>query len=178
MKITRFIVGPIETNCYLLTDNGEAAVVDPGEATQELTEAIKKSGAKLKYVINSHHHYDHTDGDQEIKKMSGAEILIHENEKPYLGFAADAYLRDNEKIKIGKSELAVLRTPGHSQGSICLIGENLIFTGDTLFYDGYGRTDLAGGSDEEMEDSLNKLHEIIKPGMTVYPGHGEIYKQD
>ena len=176
MKISRLIVGPIFTNCYLISDNNEAALIDPGTADRKILDELAGSGAKLLYILNTHHHFDHITGDIEIKKITNAKILIHEKEKDYLDFPADVYLKDNDKIRIGNIELTVIRTPGHSAGSICLLGDNFIFTGDTLFADGYGRTDLVGGSDNEMSASLENLQEIIKPGMEVYPGHGDIYQ--
>ncbi len=85
----------------------------------------------------------------------------------------DRFLKDEEEIRIGENILKVIHTPGHTPGSICLLGRDFIFTGDTIFREGYGRTDLKGGSEEKFVDSLNRLKAIIKPGMMVYPGHGE-----
>ena len=86
------------------------------------------------------------------------------------------YLADNDEIIIGKNIFKVITTPGHTPGSFCLLGEKVIFTGDTLFLDGYGRTDVPGGSEIEMKKSLTKLKQIIKPGMWVFPGHGEYWR--
>jgi glyoxylase-like metal-dependent hydrolase (beta-lactamase superfamily II) len=175
MEIKNLIIGPIQTNCYLLFSAGEAAVIDPGADAAAILSAIKSSGSRLKYIINTHYHFDHTTANEEIKTATGAEILIHEAEKKYVNFLVNRWLNNNDEIIIGNVKLKVLNTPGHSRGSICLIGDDFIFTGDTLFYNDYGRTDLAGGSDEEMAKSLAMLKKIIKPGMMVYPGHGEIY---
>ena len=161
MKIKRIIVGFLETNCYLLVSGNELGIIDPGGGAVKILHEIKKTGAKLKYIINTHFHPDHTLANEEIKKETGAKILTP---------------KDGKEIKIGKSILKVLSTPGHTKDSICLISENSIFTGDTLFRNGHGRTDLPGGSQKEMEESLEKLSKIIKPGMIIYPGHGEIFK--
>lgn len=162
MEIKCLTVGELATNCYLLISRGEVAVIDPGGEADKILKEIKKSGINPKYIINTHIHSDHTLANEKIKKETGAEILRN--------------LNDGDKIKIGDILLRVIRTPGHAKESICLLGKNFIFTGDTLFKAGFGRTDLPGGSQEEMEKSLEKLSKIIKPGMKVYPGHGEIFK--
>lgn len=176
MEIKRLIVGILDTNCYLLVSGGELAVIDPGGDPDKILEETQKSPAKTKYIINTHSHPDHISGNERIKKETAAQILIHENEKDFIDFQADRFLKEGEKLKVGDTVLKVLNTPGHTGGSICLLGDNFIFTGDTLFKDGYGRTDLPGGSQGEMEDSLKRLSGIIKPGMMVYPGHGEAFK--
>lgn len=176
MKIKRLIIGNLETNCYLLISEKELAVVDPGGEAEEILKEIDFEKAKVKYIINTHYHPDHVLGNEKIKEKTGAKILIHEAEKDFVNFPVDEFLKDGEEIKIGESILRVLRTPGHTKGSICLIGENFIFTGDTLFKDGYGRTDLPGGSRKEMEESLEKLSKLSQSGIMIYPGHGEIFK--
>lgn len=163
MEIKRLIVGVLETNCYLLISDKELVIVDPGGEAEKILKEIKKSGAEPKYIINTHSHPDHTGANEKIKKATGAEILI---------------LKDKDRIKIGNSVLKVIHTPGHTKDSICLLGGNFIFTGDTLFENGQGRTDLPSGSQKEMEESLKKLARLLRPGITVYPGHGEIFKND
>jgi len=176
MEIKNLIVGDIDTNCYLIIDSGEMAVVDPGGDSDKILEEIKARGEKLKYIINTHYHFDHVLANEPIKKATDAKVLIHEEEIGYINHQPDRFLRDGQEIKIGDCVFNVLRTPGHTRGSFCLIGEDVIFTGDTLFKDGYGRTDLPGGSEKDMLASLEKLKTIIKPGMYVYPGHGETYR--
>jgi len=194
VEIKTLVVGPLLTNCYLLISKinealpnfsphpasrdsaAEILIIDPGGGEEEILKEAKKTKGKVKYIINTHGHPDHVLANQEIKKETGAEILIHEKEKGFIGFEPDKFLKDGDEIKIGDSVLKVLHTPGHTKGSICLLTENIIFTGDTLFKDGYGRTDLPGGSQEEMEESLEKLKKILKPGTIVYPGHGQSFK--
>lgn len=176
MEIKILVVGPLLTNCYLLTLDDELLIIDPGGEPEKILEEIKNQKAKLKYIINTHGHPDHTFGNERIRKETTAPILIHEAEKDFIKFKADNFLKQGDKIKIGNIFLKVLHTPGHTRGSICLLGENFIFTGDTLFKEGFGRTDLPGGSQKDLEKSLEKLKEILKPGMVVYPGHGEIFK--
>jgi len=165
MEIKRLIVGDLETNCYLLISENKLIIIDPGGGVEKILKEIKEIKAKPKYIINTHCHPDHTSANEEVRKKTGAEILT---------------LKGEEEIKIGKSVLKVIHTPGHTKDSICLLGKNFIFTGDTLFKNGYGRTDLSGGSQKELEESLEKLSKLLKPRgvrrMTVYPGHGEIFQ--
>jgi glyoxylase-like metal-dependent hydrolase (beta-lactamase superfamily II) len=107
-----------------------------------------------------------------------AKILIHEAEKDFLKFEPDEFLTDGSEIKIGKTYLRVIHTPGHTKGSISLLGNGFIFTGDTIFKDGFGRTDLLGGSPADLEFSLSKLKKIFKTGMKIYPGHGDVFKYE
>jgi len=176
MEIDLLVVGPLLTNCYLVGSNEELLIVDPGGEKEKILQEARKTKAKIKYIVNTHGHPDHIFANEEIRKETGAKILIHEAEKDFITFRVDKFLKDEDEVKIGESVLRVLHTPGHTKGGICLLCGDSIFTGDTLFKDGYGRTDLPGGSEEELERSLEKLKKILKPGMTVYPGHGEIFK--
>ena len=172
MKITPLAVGELEANCYVLRAGGDLAVVDPGDETDRIAAALVAAGGRLKYIILTHYHPDHTSSARDLKSRRGGEILLHEAEKDILEFAADRYLRQGDKLTLGEEELKVLHTPGHTPGGICLQGDNLIFTGDTLFLNGYGRTDLEWSSEEDMKKSLERLEKIITPAMQVYPGHG------
>lgn len=172
MLIKKIVVGSIFTNCYFISDGQELAVIDPGGDTDKIIKEIEILNLKLKYIICTHYHYDHVLSVLEVKNKLGGLVLVHEAEKNYIDFKPDKFLSDGDEIYIGKIKLKVIHTPGHSAGSISLLGGNYIFTGDTLFLDGYGRTDLAGGSDEKMAESLSLLEKIIKPGMKIYPGHG------
>ncbi|MFA5746526.1 MAG: MBL fold metallo-hydrolase [Candidatus Paceibacterota bacterium] len=176
MEIRQITVGKLQTNCFLLVSDGEAAVIDPGGEPQKILSELERTKAKLKYIINTHYHFDHTFADREIKEATGAEILIHRSEKDFLVFEMDRFLDDGEEIKIGKESLKVVHTPGHSKGGICLFGEGFVLSGDTLFKGSYGRVDLPGGSAEEMAASLEKLAKMIQPGTAVYPGHGQNFK--
>ena len=168
MEIKCLIVGELNTNCYLVILDRELIIIDPGAEPKKILEKIRETQAEPKYIINTHSHPDHTSANQEIKEAFGIKILT---------------LEENQEIKIGREEspnvLKVISTPGHTKDSICILGEreDFIFTGDTIFENGYGRTDLPGGSQQEMENSLEKLKKIIKPGITVYPGHGRIFVQ-
>lgn len=176
MEIKIFIVGDLETSCYLLVSEKEALVIDPGGEVADISEELEKSGVNLKYIINTHYHPDHILGNKDLKEKTGAEILIHESEKDFIKFEPDRFLKEGQEIKVGDTVLRILCTPGHTKGSICLLGNNFIFTGDTLFEGGYGRTDLPGGSQKEIEESLKMLSSLLKPGTVVYPGHGDSFK--
>ncbi len=176
MKIKLLVVGPLLTNCYLVFSEDEILLIDPGGEPEKILQEIKSQKAKLKYIVNTHAHLDHTFGNEMIRKETGAKILIHEGEKNFIRFKPDKFLKDGEEIKIGESILKVIHTPGHTPGSICLAGEKFVFSGDTLFKEGHGRTDLPGGSEKSLERSLEKLKEILKPGIKICPGHGEIFE--
>lgn len=194
MKIKRLIVGPLLTNCYILISKNEAALIDPGGGTKKILKEIESAKASLKYIILTHSHIDHTFSVLKIKEKTKAQILIHEDEKDFIfrakrekqgpraerevliKFKVDRFLKDEEKIKIGEILLEVIHTPGHTKGGICLKGDNFIFTGDTLFEDGYGRVDLPGGSQRDLEKSLKRLSKFFKKDTIVYPGHGEVFK--
>ena len=203
MSIKRFVVGSVMTNCYLFKSLKDLIIIDPGGDCEMMLDEIEKHNKGLKYIICTHYHFDHTWKIDKIKrKYPNAEVLIHEKEKPYLkhffngieiilgepskkrasisedcfvNIKVDRFLYDGSQISVGDQKLNVVLTPGHTPGSICLLGNDFIFTGDTLFNGGYGRTDLCGGSEVELEKSLRKLDKIIKSGMKVYPGHGEIF---
>lgn len=176
MEIKRLLVGALGTNCYLLISEKEMIVIDPGSEPERVLDEIKKTEAKPEYIINTHYHPDHIGANARIKKETGAKILIHKAEKDFISFQPDGFLKDGDKIKIGNTVLEVIHTPGHTPGSICILGKDFILTGDTIFKYGYGRTDIGGGSWKDLDNSLKKLKKILKPGIKVYPGHGEIYR--
>jgi hydroxyacylglutathione hydrolase len=180
MEIIKIIVGQNQANCYLLICDNEMVVIDPGADYQKIAEEIEKhmsmnAALYLKYIIITHHHFDHVNAVAEVKQAYGGELLIHEYEKDYIDFAVDRFLKNRDKIMIGSCQFEILLTPGHTAGSICLMSDSIIFTGDTLFKNGYGRTDLAGGSEMDMQKSLAMLRSVMKKDQAVYPGHGESY---
>ncbi len=163
MRIKRIIVGMLQTNCYLLFSEGEVAIVDPGADTKKIIKEIEKEGGGVKYIINTHSHPDHTFANKKVARETGAKILND--------------LKEGDKIEIGKSVLRVLHTPGHTKDSICLLGKGFLLSGDTLFSDGHGRTDLPGGSQEEMKESLERIRKEIPSDTVIYPGHGESFEK-
>lgn len=177
MEIKKLVVGPLMTNCYLISSQGETIIIDPGDEAEKILREIKKN--KVKYIILTHYHFDHVSASQEIKEKTGALILVHQKEKDFFDLEKikiDKFLKEGEEIKIGQESLKVIHTPGHSKGSICLLGKNELFSGDTIFENGYGRTDLAGGSEKDLKNSLQKLEKLLPKGIIIYPGHGEKFK--
>jgi hydroxyacylglutathione hydrolase len=184
----------VDTNCYVCAcpETRAAAVIDPGAFNQREVQAILDilSDNRLiaEYIINTHGHFDHIAGDFAIKKATGARLLIHEADAPMLGsdklngavmvglafkpVAADSFLAEDQVIAIGKQQLLVRHTPGHTPGGVSLVGDGVVFSGDTLFAASIGRTDLPGGSEEiEVRSIRDKL--LVLPDETVVrPGHG------
>jgi glyoxylase-like metal-dependent hydrolase (beta-lactamase superfamily II) len=175
MEIKQLVVGPLLTNCYILISNKEAVVIDPGAGLKKILKEIE--GKKLKYIILTHYHWDHILGAIKLKEKTGAKILIHKGEKNFIKFQPDQFLDGGEEIKIGNEYLKIIHTPGHTKGSISILGKDFIFTGDTIFEDGFGRTDLPGGSKKDLKESLEKLEKVIKKGMKIYPGHGPTFQK-
>lgn len=174
-------------------------MIDPAEPDEEIIKAVGDAG--LRYIVLTHFHFDHTRGVVFLqKRFPACQTVIHSADKKFIehyhdGFAIhlgepddkhsliqkESYvtfkpsrlLVDGEEISFGQEKFQVLKTPGHSPGSICLFFENDVFTGDTLFADGVGRTDLIGGDELELQKSLKKIEQKTKPGSKMHPGHGE-----
>ncbi len=189
MIIDQIQIAGFEIFCYILGDSqtGEGIVVDPGgQANSVVKRAADQGITNLKLIVNTHSHVDHTMGNKAIQELTGAPIAIHEAEAPMLAtpnramlamFGAEAspaatvLLQDGDDITFGNETVKVIHTPGHSPGSISLYFPGYVITGDTLFVQGVGRTDLPGGSYEILQRSIrNKLFTL--PGETVVlPGH-------
>jgi len=176
MEIKRIVVGLLLTNCYILSSEKEAILIDPGAEPEKILKELE--GKKLNYIILTHYHWDHTLAAPKIKEKTQAQILIHKNEKDFIKFEIDQFLEEGEEIRIGNEYLKIIHTPGHTRGSICILGKDFIFTGDTIFEDGFGRTDLPGGSEKDLKESLKKLEKMLKSKMKIYPGHGEVFSKN
>jgi hydroxyacylglutathione hydrolase len=175
MIVKRFKVGWLSTNCYVVgcEETKEAAVIDPGlesEAEAKLIlDYIKQSDLHIKYIINTHGHPDHISGNTAMKEATAAPILIHENGDDHV--QVDRKLRDGDLIQVGNYKLAVLHTPGHTPCGICLVGDNVVFTGDSLFAGSIGRTDFLGGSFQELINSIKTKLLLLPDSFKIYPGH-------
>lgn len=154
---------------YVLEDEEtkDAVIIDPSWDLDLVIETLVRNGLKAKYVINTHHHFDHTIGNDAIVKHTNSKILQHESST----LKNDIRLSDGEKIKFGNSELTVVHTPGHSKDSICLVGDGKIFSGDALFVGNCGRVDLPGGSAKELYHSLFDIICKLDDNLVLYPGH-------
>lgn len=182
MKVKLLRVGPIGTNCYILEDDQTnlAAVIDPGDEPELIQEALEKEGVEVRYLLLTHGHYDHTTAVPALHRVyPQADIYIHQADAngagstlfPLAGEVDDLKLYDEgDVIRLGDHEIQVLHTLGHSPGSVTLKVEDVLFTGDTLFAGSCGRTDLRGGSYEQIMQSLKRLGEL-KGDFHVCPGH-------
>jgi glyoxylase-like metal-dependent hydrolase (beta-lactamase superfamily II) len=192
MFLKRFVVGRLDANCYLIAceESKKAVVVDPGsEGEADLVlDILKKKDFMLKYIINTHGHSDHIGGNRELKSLTSAKILIHEldaemlvDAKKNLSFLigkelisppADQFLKEGDEITFGSLKLKIIHTPGHTPGGICLVLDDIVFTGDTLFAGGIGRTDLPGGSYDDIQKSIKDKLLKLGDDKIIYPGHG------
>jgi len=189
MILRKMELGDFGSNCYLVGDEDtkEGMIIDPGDDGSSIMKQVKALGLSIKIIVLTHSHIDHVGGLADVKKATGAVIAIHENEAPFLlkqprlmefmpptppSPPADRLLKDGDMIKVGKLKFKVLHTPGHTSGGICLLGDGVVFTGDTLFNFSIGRADFPGSDyDQEMQSIRSKL--MTLPDETrVYPGHG------
>jgi len=190
MNYETVIVGALETNCYLVycPETLECAVVDPGAEAERIFRLIAEKGLHPIAILNTHGHVDHIGANRDIKDKFNIPLSIHSSDNAMLesvhqfeiGFLigakasppADNFLKDGDKIEIGKSFLKVIHTPGHSPGSVSFLGDGFILSGDTLFNGGVGRTDLPGGSWDTLVSTIKNKILTMPEETTVLPGHG------
>jgi hydroxyacylglutathione hydrolase len=190
MKYESVIVGALETNCYLVycQETLECAVIDPGAEPEKIFRAIGHKGLKPTALINTHGHVDHVGANRDIKDKFDIPLYIHAADSPmlesvlqtelsfFLGAKAspppDKFLEEGQEFKIGTVTLSVFHTPGHSPGSVSFMGDGILFSGDTLFFGGVGRTDLPGGSWAELERSIREKIFTLPDDTLVLTGHG------
>ncbi|GLI53653.1 MULTISPECIES: MBL fold metallo-hydrolase [Thermodesulfovibrio] len=190
MKIKKFEVGPLFVNCYIIYDERtkEAVVIDPGDEPDLILDFIKEENLNLKYILCTHGHFDHIGSVKELKDETGAKVVLHEKDieiyrnSPQIAMQffgieiepqpePDILIKNGEILNTGNVQLTVIHTSGHSPGSVCFYTDGYIFTGDTLFAGSVGRTDIIGGSMNELLNSLKKIASL--PDETiVFPGHG------
>jgi len=191
MILRELKVSSLDTNCYILGDEevGEAIVIDPGDDGEEIMNLLDGLNLDLKYILDTHGHHDHISANRYLAENSDAELLIHEADAEYLtnprynlsffhksdaieGPAADRLLVEGDRVKCGEWDLEVIHTPGHTPGGIVLLGNGKLFSGDTLFSMGVGRTDLPNGSREDLMASIEEKLMSLDDDLEVYPGHG------
>ncbi|UCF72717.1 MAG: MBL fold metallo-hydrolase [Deltaproteobacteria bacterium] len=189
MDIEQMKVGFMDVFCYLVAcmRTKETLVIDPAGDEDRIIERITQKDLDLKYIVNTHGHPDHTCGNARVKALTGAKIIIHELDDQMFNSAqghemarqwgfipsppADITVKHGDQIVVGDVALKVIHTPGHSPGGICLLGDGNIFTGDTLFVGGIGRTDLPGASTAQFMKAIKEIL-LTLPGETiVWPGH-------
>ena len=186
------VVGPLAVNCFILgcEETRQGVVVDAGGDAGQIIAAVERLGLDIGQVINTHGHFDHVGANRQVLERFNARLLIHEADAPMLERAAevakaygirgdnspqpDEFLRDGMEIGFGKCSMKVLHTPGHTQGGCCLYleAEKTVITGDTLFADSIGRTDLPGGSHEQLLASIRSKLFTLPDDVVAYPGHG------
>lgn len=190
MKVITLIVGMIETNCYIAYDEttAEAMIIDPGAEGKRIMAEIDRLKLKVKYIVNTHGHADHIAANKYVKDATRAELLIHTEDaemlinpslnlsgmmgQPISGPAADRLLKEGDSLKLGTTELKVLHTPGHTKGGICLVSEQVVFSGDTLFQYSIGRDDFPGGSYQQLINSIKTKLLPLADQIVVLSGHG------
>jgi hydroxyacylglutathione hydrolase len=183
-------VGPIMANCYILgcEETKEAVVVDPGDEAEKILVTLAQDKLTVKYIINTHGHFDHVGANKDLKDATGAQLMIHADDEPMLSElslhaaafglsvenspVADITLSDNDEIKFGNITLKVIHTPGHSLGGICLLTDKVLIAGDTLFAGSIGRTDLPGGDYDTLISSIKTKLLVLDEDIIVYTGHG------
>lgn len=191
MKLIHFQAPPIFTNSYFYydTDTLEACIIDPSGGVDKIMETIKENGLKLKYILLTHGHYDHIGGVEELKSLTGADILAHKDEAQLLiepkwnmskvgtgkeiSIICDRLLDDGEVIELGKGKLLVIHTPGHTAGGACFYDKEggVLFSGDTLFRGTFGRYDLPTADAKTLFSSIKEKLLTLPDGVKVLPGH-------
>jgi hydroxyacylglutathione hydrolase len=190
MRYETIVVGPLQTNCYLVycEESLECGIIDPGAESEKIFRTVSDFDLKPVVLINTHGHVDHVGANRDVKEKFDIPLMLHEADAPMLksilqsGLGLmlgaksspppDSFLRENDEVKIGKSTLKTFHTPGHSPGSLIFVSDNILLSGDTLFCMGVGRTDLPGGSWADLIDSIQKKIFIYPDDTIVLPGHG------
>jgi len=188
-KIHTIVVGKLQTNCYIIKSGTEAVVVDPGDEPERILRFIKDINSTPTRIVATHTHFDHVLGVDGVRKATKIPFLIHQDDLPllqsmqlrvrqFMGFdvppppKVDGYLKNGDSLKVGDETIRILHTPGHSPGSISLSGDGYVLTGDAIFNQSIGRTDLPGGDLETLVHSIRDRLFKLDDETVVYPGHG------
>ena len=191
MIIATLPVGMIQTNCYIAgcEETKEGVIIDPGGHPERILAEVERYGLAIKFVLNTHAHFDHTDANGAIVQATGAPLGLHPQDQPLLkasggaamfGLQADPSppptleLHDGDELEIGTLRIRVLHTPGHTPGHVCFYeaDQGVLFDGDVLFYRGIGRTDLPGGNWHELMASIQQVLFALPEQTVIYSGHG------
>lgn len=188
MLVRKFVVGDMANNNYLLTENGEALLIDCTDIIPELEVTLKEYDATLKTILITHGHFDHIKGIKRLQEKYDVKVYMHEADKelvegtnefmdmvrmPHIDIPKiDVYLKDNDKIKFADKEIDVIHLPGHTQGGVGYKVDDMIFSGDTIFLGTVGRTDLPGGNYEQLKSSIRERLFTLSDDIVIYTGHG------
>lgn len=190
MKLFPFVLPPLENNNYLLIDevSKEAALIDCSHYSQKVLDVLATEGVELKYILLTHAHFDHILGVQDMVKATGAKVLLHTDDLALLkklnsytmmvGLpdaeipTVNEFIQDGAILRLGEQEIKVLHTPGHTEGGCSIFVQNMLFSGDTLFQESIGRTDLEGGDFSTLKNSIETKIYTLPEDTKVYPGHG------
>ena len=184
-------VGPLACNCYIVGDRAtnEAIVIDPGGDASEIIGAIDERDLEVRAIVATHAHFDHLVAAEVVRAHTGAPLYLHDSDRPLLDWFQESGLlflgvelppppqvdnspTEGDRLTVGRAELVVVHTPGHSPGSISLVSDAAVFSGDVLFADSIGRSDLPGGDTDELVASIHHKLFDLPDELAVYPGHG------
>lgn len=172
MKIEVIKTGLIRENCYIVSDSeGIAAVIDPGDNAQRINKVIDEKKLQVKWILVTHGHFDHVGAVLAVKKNTGAAVAIHPADMKALRAEPELLVSEGDVIHCGDLMIEVIETPGHTPGGVCYLCDDALFTGDTLFFESIGRTDLPGGNFATLRNSLVKLRDLPVHDLDIYPGH-------
>ncbi len=193
MLINTYVAGPVQANNYLVVDevSKEAILIDCSDYVEEIIDYVKKNNLKVKYILLTHGHFDHVLGINRMNEVLGAKVYVHEGDKEQVvntravmtmfGLPTEgvenpkitATLSDAGELTLGNQVIKVIETPGHTPGGVCYLIGDCLFSGDTLFRGTIGRTDLPGGSFQQIKHSVKDVLFALDENIKVYPGHGE-----
>lgn len=189
MNFQKFTIGDIGNNNYLIMDNGEAALIDCSGVIPELEAVLKENKCELKYVLLTHGHFDHIQGLKKLQdKYPNVKTYLHADDQETVDTAneflkmvgldpieiprIDVHIKEGDKIKVGDTELEVIHLPGHTPGGVGYKTGNILFSGDTVFLNSVGRTDLPGGDHNAIIKSVKEKIFTLPDNTIIYPGHG------
>ena len=191
MIIKTLNMGVFQVNSYLVTDEGskEAVLIDAGGDYDATIKAAQELGVEIKYLLNTHAHMDHIAGDEELQRKNGVKVFLNKEDEVMLGVfkqylkmfgmpdyevpKIDEYLEDGQELIFDNLKFKVISTPGHSNGGVSFLIDDILFSGDTIFFESVGRTDLYGGDYKKLENSIKTKIFTLDDNVKIYPGHGQ-----